>query len=185
MHKTLHIGVETHALRLSRTSQGALRHHDRYDIIAFTSKNARRFFDDQLIRMGVALPTKNRVLHVGPREDVLKHAIDDKRILFPRSDIAPADILDKLRARGAVVRSVPLYTAIGKRLSSQVRKTLTAGAYDSLYFKSPSGVSGLLRQFRGKARQDILKLEAICIGDTTAAAARAGGFKKVSIKGIL
>jgi uroporphyrinogen-III synthase len=168
-------------LPLSPASVNALRRLDRYDAIIFTSKHARAFFVQELQRRNISLP-RDRVIQVGPRNDLLKKALKGKRILFPRSALAPSDVIRKLRALRSTVHVIPLYTAEGKPLSRVEKKRLQERAIEQLYFKSPSGIRGLLRQFRGAAREHILSIPARCIGETTAAAARKAGFKKVFIR---
>ena len=111
-------------------------------------------------------------------------AVDDlkgKRILFPRSVLAPFDIVRKLRAKGTIVRAFALYTTYGAPLSAAEKKRILGGRIQRLYFKSPSGIHGFLRQFRAGERQRVLALPVRCIGETTAKAARATGFRRVSV----
>ena len=172
-------------LPLSPQAVRALRKLKQYDLIVFTSKNARRFFMQALRERRISLPKKSRIVQVGPRTDLLKLPVKNKRILFPRSAIAPYDIVRQLRARGASVRVIPLYTARGAPLSRAKKEELLQGKIKKLYFRSPSGITGLLKQFRGSKKKTILAIPAHCIGETTARAARAAGFKKVFAKGIL
>jgi uroporphyrinogen-III synthase len=181
MKGELEVRVVVKRLPLSPTSVGALRHLERYDVIVFTSKYARAFFEQELQRRGISLP-RDRVIQVGPRNDLLKKALKGKRILFPRSALAPPEIIRKLRAMRSIVHVIPLYTAEGKPLSSVEKKRLQQGSIEQLYFKSPSGISGFLSQFRGRERTAVLSIPARCIGETTASAARKSGFKKVFIR---
>lgn len=185
MKDPLEIQVSVRRLPLSPASVTAIRNLYRYDLIVFTSKNARKFFAQELRRRKVPFPRQSRIIQVGPRVDVLKFPIDNKHILFPRSAIAPFDIVLRMRARGATVRVIPLYTTHGVLLSRAKKELLVRGAVKRLYFKSPSGITGLLQQLRKKEKQTVLSIPALCIGETTAGAARAAGFKKVKIKGIL
>jgi uroporphyrinogen-III synthase len=168
-------------LPLSRASVAALKHLDRYDAILFTSKNARRFFMQELRRRRFA-PPRSRIIHVGPRRDLMKFHINGKRVLFPRSAIAPSDIVRALRARDTIVRVIPFYTTKGAPLSRAQKDRLLQGKVKRLYFKSPSGIRGLLAQFRGRDREAIRSIPARCIGATTAVAAREAGFKRVFIR---
>ena len=110
-------------LPLSPQAVRALRKLEQYDLIVFTSKNARRFFMQALRECRISLPKKSRIVQVGPRTDLLKLPVKNKRILFPRSAIAPYDIVRQLRARGASVRVIPLYTARGAALSRATAAT--------------------------------------------------------------
>jgi uroporphyrinogen-III synthase len=178
----LKIEVDTRPLALSHTAAHALAQLETYDIVAFTSKKARAYFDAELRRRKLRMAKTVHILHVGPRKDLLKHPIDNKRVLFPRSTIAPTDVLRDMRERGATVKTIPLYTTHAVPLTAKMRTALTDGSIDRLYFKSPSGVHGLLSQLRGALRKKVLGLRAECIGSTTAEAARKAGFKQVSIK---
>ena len=185
MTKRFEVQVETKRLPLSHESLQVLRNLDAYDLVIFTSKNARKFFAQELRKRRIAFPHRSHVIQVGPRKDLLKFPISNKRILFPRSAIAPYDIVRRLRARGAIVRVMPLYTSEGVVLSHQRKELLMRGKVCQLYFKSPSGITGLLRQLKKRERQIIQNIPALCIGKTTARAARRAGFKKVSSKAVL
>lgn len=183
MTRTLKVQVEIRRIPLSRASINAIQNLDSFDFVVFTSKNARMLFRQVLMeeRIKISVP----FISVGPRHDLLNFDFNLKRILFPRSSIAPTDIIRKLRARGATVRVIPLYMTSGAALSQKDKNALENGAVTKLYFRSASGVSGLLSQLRGKLRKKVLHLPAECIGKTTAAYARRIGFRHVSIVGVL
>ncbi len=155
---------------------------ERYDLIVFTSKNAQKFFTLALHKYKTKIPKHARVVRVGPRAELLKLELKNKKILFPRSDLAPFAIIRQLRARGAQVRVLPLYTTDAVLLTKKQKESLLEGAYRELYFKSPSGVTGFLQQFNRIQQKQLLSIPALCIGTTTASAAKAAGFKKVSIR---
>jgi uroporphyrinogen-III synthase len=180
--KTFEVSVEIVPLRLSPSAIRILKQADSYDRIVFTSKNAQEVFDQTLHKLRVAIDSK-KYIRVGPREDLLKLDLCGKRILFPRSALAPFDVIRKLRARGTVVQAVALYTARGTKLSQADKKALLAGKYDTLYFKSPSGIDGFLRQFSSRERSAIKNISTICIGPTTAQAAKKAGFRKIKASG--
>jgi uroporphyrinogen-III synthase len=182
MKNALSVGITTRRIPLSPASIHALSNLDQYDVIAFTSKNARKFFTEVLKERRLTLPRHIRIIHVGPRNDLLKSPLKGMRILFPRSLRAPYDIVRRLRAKGVIVRPLPLYTAQGIPLSATQKGRLVQGKINSLYFKSPSGVTGLLQQFRREERKIVQRITAECIGPTTAEAARKAGFKKVLVK---
>ena len=181
MKREFEVRVIFKQLPLSRASESALQHIERYDVIIFTSKHARAFFEQELRKRGISLP-RDRVIQVGPRNDLLKKALTRKQILFPRSALAPSDVIRKLRTLRSIVRVIPLYSTSGQELSDTQKKRLREGSIEQLYFKSPSGIHGLLRQFRGQARRRILSIPARCIGETTTHAARKAGFKRVFIR---
>jgi uroporphyrinogen-III synthase len=179
---TFDVQVITSLLSLSGGALRALHDVGAYDYVIFTSKNAERLFRKKLETLHISTQQKLRVLRVGPRSDLLKLPLAGKRVLFPRSNRAPYDIVKKLRQKGVVVHTVKLYTSKGTRLTDKQRQALLTGEVDQLYFKSPSGIAGLLKQFRGKNRAKIKSIPALCIGMTTADAAKEAGWKKVSIK---
>jgi uroporphyrinogen-III synthase len=182
MRKLLEVRVKTKRMPLSRGSIQSLRNLHRYDFVVFTSKNARKFFMQALRRYGAKPPLSGQSIRVGPRADLLKLPLDGKRIFFPRSAIAPYDIIRKMRRRGAVVRVVRLYTSYGATLSLAQKRSLLAGQIECIYFKSPSGIDGFLRQIPAPQHKMIFAIRALGIGVTTAQAARAAGFKQVSVK---
>lgn len=179
--KTLEIFVDIVPLPLSTAGARIMRRLDRYDHIVFTSRNAQKIFEAALARLRIPVPRK-KIIRVGPRADLLKLDLRGRRILFPRSALAPFDIVRKLRARRVTVTPLTLYTARGRVLSTSDRRKLVSGKVDQLYFKSPSGVTGLLGQFSKKTRAAIKKIPVLCVGETTAKAARSAGFKRLSIK---
>ncbi|HVV15390.1 MAG TPA: uroporphyrinogen-III synthase [Candidatus Paceibacterota bacterium] len=181
MASTLEIRVRARALPLSKNSRHILANLGRYDLIVFTSKNAVRFFTQELRKRHLTLP-RARMRAVGPRKNLLALPLTGKRVLFPRSAIAPGDILGEMRRRAASVRTISLYTVDPVPLTARQKRALLSGGIKSLYFKSPSGVAGLLKQLRGAGRTTVQAIPAICIGETTARAARKAGWKKVSIK---
>lgn len=184
MSKTLEIQVAVRRLPLSRASIVALRNLNRYDLVVCTSKNARKFFMQALQECRVQLARHTPIVQVGPRRDLLQFPIDNARILFPRSAIAPYDIVRQIRARGATVRVIPLYTTDSVPISRPQKESLLRGEVARLAFKSPSGVQGLIRQLGRKEREVVCHIKAECIGTTTARAAREAGFKKISIKSV-
>jgi uroporphyrinogen-III synthase len=182
MQKILEIRVKVKRIPLSYTSIQALRNIDRYHMVVFTSKNARKFLAQALRQYAAKSPLPSQIIQVGPRADLLKFSLNGKHIFFPRSAMAPHDIVKKMRRRGAVVRVVQLYTPSGITLSPTQKRSLLAGKIKNIYFSSPSGIDGLLRQVPRSRRKIIFAIHALCIGKTTAQAARAAGFKQVSIK---
>lgn len=179
--RELQIKVDILPLQLSQSSVRFLERVDTYDHVVFTSKNAERLFLQEMRKLHIKVP-KEKVVRVGPTAELLKLPLTGKRVLFPRSLLAPFNIVRALRDRGVVVRTIPFYTARGKKLSSRQRNALLSGEIDRLYFKSPSGIVGLLAQLTQNERDTALKIPALCIGATTAEAAQKAGWKKVSKK---
>lgn len=203
MNKVFEMRVETRPLPLSRAAANALARAEDYDWILFTSKHAVEYFSRRTDARRLIALKETLVAAVGPataraaRKVGLRTIVVPKlftvhqlikslgrvrgaRILFPRSAIADRNAPRALRARGAHVRVVPLYTTKPAPLSSVQKSNLLRGKYSGIGFRSPSGIRGLLRQFKGAEKSIILKIPAYCIGPTTARAARAIGFKDVT-----
>lgn len=183
MARTLTAEVRARALPLSRRTLGVLSNLGRYDLIVFTSKNAVSFFTHELRKRHIAVP-RARMRAVGPRRELLRLPLYGKRVLFPRSALAPGDILAQMRTRAASVRTIVLYTVDPVPLTAAHKRALIGGEISKLYFKSPSGVRGFLAQLRGKSRAGALAIPVWCIGETTAAAARKAGFKRIRVKAV-
>lgn len=179
--RTLEIFVDIVPLPLSVVGARIVRRLGMLDHIVFTSKNAQKIFEGTLHKLRVTVPRK-KIIRVGPRANLLKLNLRGKRILFPRSALAPFDIVRKLRVRGVTVTPLTLYTARGRVLSAAEKQKLVSGKIDQLYFKSPSGIAGLLAQFPNSTRAVIKYIPALCVGETTAKAAASAGFKRVSVK---
>jgi uroporphyrinogen III methyltransferase / synthase len=196
--------------KLSPAAIRALTHIEEFDWIIFTSKNAVVFFIQELRERGIEIPKKSsvRIAAVGPETatalkkvplavrfvpkfftvlDLVQSipTLEGRRILFPRSANASKEAIQTLRARGARVRVLPLYTTAAVALSRPIKKALVSGEYTKLVFTSPSGVMGLMRQLTTSEQKIAQVIPVQCIGPTTAATARAAGFKKVTIRGIL
>ncbi len=182
--KTLEISVDIIPLPLTPMQMRTITQCERYDFIVYTSKHAQEIFELILKKQRIRVP-KRKIIRVGPRQDLLKIDLKGKRVLFPRSALAPFDIIRKLRDRDVSVTPLAIYTAQGKALSTRERKDLFSGQVDELYFKSPSGIDGLLGQIPRTLHRTIKTIPALCIGKTTAHAAREKGWKKVSIKKVV
>ena len=208
MSKALEIRIRVIGTKLSRTAYQTFVRIDRYDWILFTSKNAVTFFAREMRKRRIKLPQALRVAAVGPETasalralglpapvvpksftaDSMIRSMDSVRgthILFPRSAIATPDAVRTLRARGARVRVLSLYTTTAIKLPQTTKQALLAGTYARLIFKSPSGVQGLIKQLSEKEKHIVRNIPAECIGPTTARAAKAAGFRKISDKSVL
>jgi uroporphyrinogen-III synthase len=199
MSKILEIQVRTKALPLSPTARRSLAQFTHYDWILFTSKNTVAFFAKEIgvkkssrrsMRVGAVGPETARALRMigyvptlvperSTVQELLKilGKVEGARILFPRSNRAPHETIQALRTKGARVRVVPLYTTVPVLLSSRTKRDLLTSVYTFLSFKSPSGVQGLMTQLNSSEKKKVRTIPAICIGPTTADAARAAGFK--------
>lgn len=186
-----------------------------YDWILFTSAAAVEFFFDRLhaqncdarclagVRLGAVGAATAQALWQQQRlkaDFVPSQATGEawaaqvpdlaqKRILLPRSAVAPHDLPDALERRGAVVEAVVAYTLVPAEPDLMTLADLLAGAVDVVTLFSPSAASGLvdmlaaaLRETDGAsgnpAAQAVERLNRAviaCIGPTTAqAAARLG-----------
>jgi uroporphyrinogen-III synthase len=202
MGKIFEVEIRVRRKKLTTTSARALTRLDTYNWILFTSKNAVTFFAQELRERHISFPKKLPIAVVGPttanaahREhwhvqvlpeqftvsDLLRSIgnIQGKHILFPRSAIAPYETIRKLRARGGHVTVLPLYNTEGMPINPTTKNALTKGLYKQLTFKSPSGIIGFMRQFSAAQRRFLQEVPALCIGPTTARAARSAGFKKI------
>ncbi len=206
-YTTLAIGVRVVPKELSKGSSRALDCVFQYDWILFTSKNAVTFFAKELRTRNSKVSQETRIAAVGPEtaaalraagfsihaiperltvRDMVKSlgSVKDQRILFPRSAIAPQEPVQILRAQGARVRVVPLYIPVPIPVSPSVKRALASGVYTQLSFKSPSGVHGFLKQLTTSEKKVARQIPALCIGPTTAKAAKEAGFRHVS-QGVL
>jgi uroporphyrinogen III methyltransferase/synthase len=151
-----------------------------YDWAVFTSANAVRATLDR----GVALRAR-RVAAIGPttarelllhgiRSEALDAAVADaagSAILLPRADIASDELPRLLRERGGQVTELIAYhTGTSSDAAAELRRLLARGV-DVVTFFSPSAV----RSFVAAADRSLCGARVACIGNVTAAAARAAG----------
>jgi len=202
--KTLEIRVRARALPLTPAAVRTLSRLASFDWIVFASKNAARFFGKELRRRRLAVPRAVRIAAVGAATAAAVRAagmrvhvvpvrstamdmvaalgdVRGRRVLFPRSAVAPATPVRALRSRGAHVQVLPLYVSTLPPLAASTRRALLSGRCAALVFTSPSGVHGLMRQLRAPERTVVRRIIARCIGPTTATAARKAGFSKIVI----
>jgi len=202
MSKTLEAKVETKPLNLRSASRKILSNIESFDWILFTSKNAVKYFIRLLRDEKTRIPKHVQIAAVGPvtaaalrkhkirvakmstkttSENLVRelHYLHGKRVLFPRSDIAPRGLIDSMRKHGAKVTVIPLYTTVPIPLTNAQKAGLLAGTYDTISFKSPSGIRGLLAQFTATEKRKILAIPAEAIGPTTSRSAREAGFRRV------
>jgi len=112
--------------------------------------------------------------------DELTVAADD-RILLARADIADGRLPERLRAAGAVVDDVIAYRTIEAPATSRgpLAAAFAAGPIDALAFTSGSCVRGLLALLPAGLAPAARSIPAVCIGSSTADAARTAGFLRV------
>ena len=204
--KTFETKVQTKALPISSSAKRAIQAWQTYDWVLFTSKNAVHYFMMQYGKHTIVSKVHSHtsivssVAAVGPetaatlrtagfivtiisKEQTVKNMVDmlgdvqGKRILFPRSQIAPREIIMDLRRAGALVRVVALYTSLPVILTDIQRQRLLVGWYERISFTSPSGVHSLMNQFTKPQLKRIQTIPALCIGPTTKKAAQLAGFR--------
>jgi uroporphyrinogen III methyltransferase/synthase len=142
---------------------------ERFDWVVFTSVNAAEAFFDALSQAGldaralgrcrvaaIGPATAERLAQCGVRADVqpeafttaavvvalaAAHELKGRRILCPQSDIAPPDLTDGLRRRGAVVTEVVAYRTVpDDSNAAHVKEMLLRGEIHWLTFTSSSTV---------------------------------------------
>lgn len=178
-----------------------------YHWLLFTSANAvhfffRRFFEAGLdarwlsgVRIGVvgsstrqALQDYRLVADFVPSRftacDLAEELpdISGNRILVPRSDVAPLDLVQALEARHAQVDAVPVYQVRSARPNPEAVRALIEGEADIITFFSPSAVQGMVEFTAGFPQPISLPqltsgCKVACIGPTTAEAARQAGLE--------
>ncbi|MBI2335978.1 MAG: uroporphyrinogen-III C-methyltransferase [Deltaproteobacteria bacterium] len=109
--------------------------------------------------------------------------IHGKKILFPRSAQARAEILKPLLQSGAEVEELVLYENHIPAASQQQAKTFFESRLpDLITFTSASSVKNFVQIVSGLPQvESIKKIPAICIGPITEQAARALGFEKILV----
>lgn len=171
-----------------------------YDWIVFTSVNGVRFFFEALEQLcidasaiskikiaAIGSRTAGELVNAGLQVDFIPRGhtaetlakeipdIEQRRILLPATDIAREATVALLRQRGALPEEWVVYRTVklaenGRRLPGIIAKGL-----DILTFASPSAVEC----FAAYTGIKELKIPAVCIGPSTAAAAFEKGFKQV------
>jgi uroporphyrinogen-III synthase len=114
--------------------------------------------------------------------DMLEEDLSGQRfaVLRPREVTTPLGGL--IEARGGVVNELILYrTVVPGEGAAELDQALEAGL-DVITFASPSAVRGIISlesRIQNPESRSVLGIPAICIGPTTAEAAREAGFKNV------
>jgi uroporphyrinogen III methyltransferase/synthase len=99
------------------------------------------------------------------------------RILCPRSDVAPPEMMDALAARGAGVTSVVAYrTQVDKAGAERLARLVKEGKVDWITFTSSSTVRGLLSAVEPEAMRD-RSVRLASIGPATSATLRRAGLE--------
>lgn len=102
------------------------------------------------------------------------------RALFPRADIARADLPDGLRAAGWHVDEVVAYRTTSLAPGPDVVAAFAEGV-DAVTFASPSAVRALTEGLDAASRERLSGAATVCIGPTTAAEATAAGLTVAAV----
>jgi len=176
-----------------------------HDWVVFTSSNGVDYFFKRLAHAGkdAAALAGNKVATVGratantlrghcrePDFVPSKHTsevlvkemgearLKGKRVLTPRSDIAPDAIVKQMQAMGATVTDVPAYhTAMPEESRTKAVRAMTGGEVDIVTFTSSSTVMSLMTLLGDKARPLINGVTVACIGPVTAKTAEENGLR--------
>lgn len=101
-----------------------------------------------------------------------------RRVLFPAADLASATISEGLAEKGWDVDRVEAYRTVARRVSEPALLDRVAAA-DALTFTAPSAVAAFLGLRTAAGRPLTPPAHVVCIGATTAAAAREAGLEGV------
>ncbi len=179
----------------------------RFQWILFTSPNGVQYFMKRLFHMGfdirtlsgiavgaIGSGTASRLMEYGIRADHVPkkytssafvdslaeaYSICGNRILLPRSDIAPNDMIIRLEGHGAAVEPVTAYRTVSDLSSSELLiDTVKQGSLDMITFTSSSTVhsfaellgTDLMEAFRDS-------IHAASIGPETSTALKQHGIK--------
>ncbi len=197
--------IEIEKKPLNRTSLAALKSLAEFDYLFFTSAHAAKLFGSLVKGLRIRKPPTLLVVAVGrataaacarigfktdvvPKEfnvEEMLRGLDKfrgKKILFPRSAIAPKATLTVLRAKGAIVKAISLYKTMPVSTDAPSFKDIFEDGADAIIFMSPSSIAGFVKNLSGTIlRKQTLETTALCIGPTTARAARAAGFRHIKI----
>lgn len=104
--------------------------------------------------------------------EILSEELNGKRVAFPCSDVYRGGLLGQLSRAGATeIMQIPVYTRLANKPAS-----IDWAHIQSVFFASGSAISRLQEEFPGFPAE---RLAALCIGESTCAAARRAGFIRV------
>lgn len=196
--------IEIHALPDTALLDRAVRDLPGFDWVIFTSANGVQAVWDRMQTLGFDARHfgKAKIAAIGPataealeshglRPDFLppkftsesvlsglaERGVGGCRILLPRSNIAPRDLVDGLARMGAQPHDIAAYeTRPAAGSASRAKEMLERGEIDIITFTSSSTVTNLLEAV-GKDRIISSGAKIACIGPVTAAAAGRVGLK--------
>jgi uroporphyrinogen III methyltransferase/synthase len=172
-----------------------------YDWLIFLSSNGVDTFS-KLISPNSSLFKKTPVLAIGPKTaerakqlgwkiKKIAHtynsvgvvnslgAVQDKKIIIPRAQKGPRDIVDLLKDKGALVDVIETYKTQFVKPKPAIKKMLLNGA-DAVSFTSSSTVLSFVRSFTSKEREKIFRNSiSLSIGPMTTRTLRKNRFKNI------
>jgi hydroxymethylbilane synthase len=104
-----------------------------------------------------------------------------QRVLWLRGSLADEELVDTLVERGATVTPLTVYRTVEAPEASRAKlgAALAEAPIEAVVLASPSAVRGVL-ELAGPEANRILGLPAVCVGPSTARAAREAGFAVVA-----
>jgi uroporphyrinogen III methyltransferase/synthase len=196
--------IETKELADTRELDGAIARLRDYHWVLFTSVNGVEEFWQRLRSMGldarwfekikigaIGPATAGRLQGLGLYPDFISQEFTGEsmikglaelgvagcRILLPRSDIAPRELIEGLIKLGADPFEVTAYiTSEASDSSSPSKQMLANGEIDVITFTSSSTVANLVKKIDGNIEM-INRAKIACIGPMTASAAAKAGLR--------
>ena len=197
--------IEIQPILDSRALDKAITRLSDYDWIIFTSVNAVEIFCSQLRENGVDARSfgNARICAVGPKTVESLNEIGilpdfvpsqsrgtaianemtnlaEKSVLLPCAKIAPEDLPNGLREKGAIVHAIPIYDTVKTEDTGReaLEKGIIDGEIDMVTFTSSSTVTNFVGMF-DQHRPDVFltKVGIAVIGPSTAEAAKQRGLK--------
>jgi uroporphyrinogen III methyltransferase/synthase len=172
-----------------------------YDWLVFTSENGVEVFFSRLAKLGkdvrwlapvkiaaIGPATKEKINLFGIEPDLMpqefsseglvgkfpKKAVEGKRFLLVRTNIAPDFLKDKLEMRGGTVREISVYrTEIPKNLRKNIAQVFRGSKIDYVTFTSSSTAGNFFKHFP-KAKK--LNARIFSIGPVTSKTIRQYGY---------
>lgn len=173
-----------------------------YDWVGFTSANAVRFVAARcrergqqpaclhvariaavgeataqaLREAGVSVTlTAAKATGRGLAEELIAGGITGQRVWLPSARAARPELLNLLRAAGAIVEATPVYDTVAPaNPDPHLLRALRAGAVDVVVLASPSAARNLQAALGGTPAASV---QVVCIGATTADTARELGYR--------
>jgi uroporphyrinogen III methyltransferase/synthase len=177
-----------------------------YDWIAFTSANAVRFVvahcgerglhssrlsavqvaavgdatARSLREAGISVTlTASEATGRGLADELVARGVAGQRVLLPSARAGRPELRELLMAAGAIVEVVPVYDTVAPaRPDPALVQALRDGTVDAIVLASPSAARNLHRALGGTPAANVA---VVCIGATTAGAARERGYQVTAV----